>query len=201
MTDTDRLEFAQAIGATAEVFSEQVSEARANAYFIALGDFPIGIVKDAFGQAIKRCKFFPKPAELIELIEGSDEDVGAMAWARVTRALEEIGTYETVDFQDAVLHRVILSMGGWSEMWRIQDLTAREQGFRRAEFVRLYHALRRAPGIAPPVLWGQHEGHNAPIGYQGYTPCVIVGARGNREALRGSGQPMLGPADSEPAPS
>ena len=176
----------------AEVFAEAVSEARAQAYFIAMSPYPLQAVEHAWAESIRRCRFFPKPAELIEFIDGSDDDVAALAWTRVTRALEEIGTYETVDFQDSVLHRVILSMGGWSEMWRIQDLTAREHGFRRAEFIRLYHAIRRAPGNAPPVLWGQHECNNARLGCQGYTPCVIVGQRGEWAALRASEPPMLG---------
>jgi hypothetical protein len=148
-----------------EIFGEAISSARIQGYFIALQEFPIEAVQRAMRHAIKGAKFFPKPAEIREYIEASADDRAALAWTRLTRAIDDVGTYESVDFDDPVLHAVIQRMGGWAEMWRLEparmESEGRELGYKRAEFIRLYQALiKHETDEAPKRLLGRHELHN-----------------------------------------
>ena len=45
-------------------------------YWVALDPYGDEETERAFQEAARRCKFFPKPAELIELIEGSSTKTG-----------------------------------------------------------------------------------------------------------------------------
>ena len=70
MTDADSVEFIKALAVLGEVFNETVSDVRIEAYFAVLRDHPIEAVTAACQTALKRCKFFPRPAELREFMEG-----------------------------------------------------------------------------------------------------------------------------------
>jgi hypothetical protein len=161
VTDADRQAFAVEMAIAAEVFGETLSKTRAEAYFQALVDLDIGTVQRAFRRAVRVCKFFPKPADLREQAEGSTGDRALLAWTRLLKAVERVGTYQSVDFGDPVLHAVIMQIGGWGELWRLERMTAKELSFERAHFVRLYEALDDRPvDNAPKRLMGQAEGSN-----------------------------------------
>jgi len=166
MTDADSVEFIKALAVLGEVFNETVSDVRIEAYFAVLRDHPIEAVTAACQTALKRCKFFPRPAELREFMEGSTEDRAALAWAAVMRAIVEVGCYESVDFGDRAIHGVIEAMGGWAaEAWQLERLDARDLGFREAEFRRLYRALSLRPESGPARLVGIHEAENRLTGH------------------------------------
>ena len=198
MTDVDRLAFAVELGGLAEVFAENVSTARAEAYFIALADYTIETVREAFGRAIKRCKWFPRPAELREIVEGSTEGRAALAWARLLKAIEHVGTYRSVDFGDPILHAAVVAMGGWSELWELERMNAHALGFKRAEFSRLYETFAVEPQTirSPGRLIGQHEAHNVPRGYLERDGTVVIGDGGQAVKQLPPGQHAAMPASS-----
>lgn len=184
MNDGHAQEFASALGGLAETFGEPLSAGRIDGYFLALKDLPMEAVLASIARAMRSSRFFPKPAELREFIEGTGDDLAALAWTRVIRAIERIGTYQSVDFGDPVLHATVDGLGGWSEFWRIERMDAREQGFKRAEFVRLYGALRsRGVEDAPRRLLGQHEVANRERGYLGKDETLVIGPGGSIKAL------------------
>ena len=161
--ETDRAAFALELSTLAEIFAEPVSQARYAGYFEVLKDLDLAVVLSAIRAAARTLKFFPKPAELRELAEGSIDDLGAVAWTRLLLAIERVGTYQSVDFGDPILHAVIVQMGGWGEMWRLERIDERERGFKRMEFTRLYGAFSRRglSGRTVGHLVGQAEGANA----------------------------------------
>ena len=160
--ETDFEEFKTDLLTTAELFGETLSAPRILAYFEALADLPLDAVSAGLRLARRSLRFFPKPAEIRDLVLGSVEDRAREAWRRVLAALEHVGTYESVDFGDPVTHAAIEAMGGWHQAWAWERADGPELlGFER-DFVSLYRLYaQRGPSRVPPVaLLGQHALHN-----------------------------------------
>lgn len=97
MTESDRERFAAVMLGLAEIFGESMSETRLRGYFAALEPWRIGTVEDMVRAAVRACRFFPKPAELIDLAPVTDGHLGPEeAWALVA-GLTEDGTVVWTD--------------------------------------------------------------------------------------------------------
>ena len=161
MTTSDFERFGRALRAVAEGIGEAITTERVMLYFKRLDRFDIDTVERALGQGQDRWKFFPKIPEILEAIEGSPDDRALTAWTRVENALERVGSYQSVTFDDPILHATICQMGGWATAWEWERLDERDYGFKRLEFTRLYgHFLR--VGVPRPIAYlpGQHESEN-----------------------------------------
>jgi len=64
MTDDDREAFGQLMALLSATFREPMNSFRTVAYWHALADLPIETVRCGVEQALKTCRFFPRPAEL-----------------------------------------------------------------------------------------------------------------------------------------
>ena len=73
MTDKDREVFAFEMTMLAEVFGEQLSEARLAIYFADLAIYDCGHVVDGIRLARKTKRFFPRIADLAECIDEAVE--------------------------------------------------------------------------------------------------------------------------------
>lgn len=74
MDNNDKKEFAEIFNALSEMYSqkEKPSILQMRMTFAALERFSIEQVKTAINKHIARGKFYPKPADLIEILEGTD---------------------------------------------------------------------------------------------------------------------------------
>lgn len=170
MTDTDRERFMRALLTVGEVFGETLSsEPRNEAYFRILSDYDIAEVEAMMFAAMRTCKFFPKPAELIELLDGSPADRAEEAWRVLEATFVEIGQYESVTFADpAVTQAVVGVWGGWIEANDdYHDLDEPAWLAKRKEFLSAYRAAdrRRATLHANRILPGRHEAGNRARGF------------------------------------
>jgi hypothetical protein len=66
MTAADRPAFAELLALLGETFHEPISEGRVAGYWIALSDMPLPALQAAVCEALRTCRFFPRPAELRE---------------------------------------------------------------------------------------------------------------------------------------
>lgn len=98
----DRMAFGLALIGLAEVFGQEMSEPRSNAYWAALAEFDIADVTRGCAVALRTLKFFPKPSELIELIQGSADDRAQAAWNVFLQAVSE-GEQCSVKFADPAM--------------------------------------------------------------------------------------------------
>lgn len=104
-------------------------------------------------------QFMPKPANIVKILGGTSKDQALIAWSKVDEAIRCIGTYESVVFDDAIIHLVISDMGGWV---RLGNKTSNEWDFVRNEFESRYKnytlATRRPTHL--PRMVGLTELHN-----------------------------------------
>lgn len=71
MQNTDRTEFTRLMEAACAAFNTPPNEPLFEAYWIALHDKTLADVKRAITTAFVECKFMPRPAELLEFVDGN----------------------------------------------------------------------------------------------------------------------------------
>ena len=119
MTQQNLSEFARLCAVMGEAFGKPVNTSLIEIYFRMLKDFSVEQVTSAVEQAIAKKKFFPKVAELRELIEGNPEDRAANAWAAFLEAAANGGT-ASVQFSDkATAAAMDATFGSWLEACRL----------------------------------------------------------------------------------
>ena len=109
-------EFGVMLLAMGEAFNEPVSEVRAEVFCRALEDLPFEAVKEAAQVHIRTSPFFPKPADLRQLVLGNVEDQAEFAWQHVLREVRRVGWVGKPSWPDDVTERAALGLFGGS--WR-----------------------------------------------------------------------------------
>lgn len=120
MTPSDRKDFAILMLGLGETYGEPVSEARMEIYFAALADLELPAIRAAATAHVRGAKFFPRPAELREGVDGSAEDRAELAWVAVTRMVRHRGWTNPPspeDWPDDAMRRAAMELyGGWQAL-------------------------------------------------------------------------------------
>jgi hypothetical protein len=159
LTEQDRGDFATLMLGLGETYGEPVSDARMEIYFNALADMDLSDVRKAATAHVRMSKFFPRPAELRDVLDGSPEDRAELAWMTVPAIVRRFGYYRephVEDWHDAATRRAALELyGGWRALCSSLPAEGPELlGYRKA-FLAAYRAYdNRAPLDALPA----HEG-------------------------------------------
>lgn len=178
MQHSDKPKFAQAITVLGEIYGKEVSQTLIGVYYNALEAWPIDEVSKAI-QAHTRDtengQFFPKPADLIRHLEGSQEGRALEAWSKAVKAIGRVGRYSSIVFDDPVIHKVIDEMGGWSKLCLTE---VDEMPFRAAEFAKRYRAaVRFGYESHPKMLIGESDLYNMAHGYQSEPQPALFGSQ------------------------
>ena len=91
MTQADRPRFGALLALLLETYAEDVSEARATAYFEALYDLPVEAIEIAVRSHIRTSKWFPKPSELRDLYDpalGVADVLTRLRWFKMQHCLD-----------------------------------------------------------------------------------------------------------------
>lgn len=160
MTDADRVAFVRAFLALSEAFSEPITDLKTEAYFDALSDLEIADVLPAMRDAVRECKFFPRPVEIRDRITGTPEDRAEIAWQAVLSLVRSVGWYQKPDgrWPDAAAQRAALELfGGWKALCEHLPSGGPELlGYRKA-FVGAYVAYAHRDGLEPTWLLGPSQ--------------------------------------------
>lgn len=171
-----------------ELYNRPVSEAMGALYFEAMRDYPIGDVIRAMRLHIRhpeQGRFFPKPADLIALLEGDTNSQALEAYRVLDNALLQHGVYRSVRFEDPALTATVQALGGWVEVegrWKDRE----QEPYLRVDFCKLYRtyagrSLEQA--TLPHHFPGLHEMGNSAKYPEAMAPPVIVG-RSAQQALQ-----------------
>jgi hypothetical protein len=165
VVERDRKQFAALIVTLAEIFNDgkEPSQMLMKLYWESLKKYEIQTIEKAVSVIIQTRVYpsLPKPAEIIQEIEGKAENRATEAWIQTLTAIRRIGTYRSVKFSDPVIHAVIQFMGGWSEMGNI---LVDDEKWKQKEFERLY-PIMEARGNHPDYLPGRLEVSNEANGF------------------------------------
>lgn len=175
-------QFQRAFGTMCEVWEKELSPTMAAIYFKVLERFSIQVVEKSIMQAIGTCKFFPKPAELLELIHGAGGTVEDVALIQATIALDaikRIGGYESVQFKDPVTNAVIqYGFGGWVKL--CNELMGDNEKWFLKDFQAMYRSFKRGGRELAGKLPGRIEMLNIATGYPSDQLAVLIEDNSNR---------------------
>lgn len=134
-----------------------------------------------------RGQFAPKPADVVKALQGTKTDRARSAWGKVMDAMQRVGAYQSVCFDDPVIHAVIEDVGGWIGLCRSEfdQLSYTEHRF--CESYRAYAG--RADLTYPAKLIGEFEAVNRHEGRKVAPPILIGDPHRAAEVMRlgGSG--------------
>ncbi len=99
-------------------------------------------VERSFGIYLNSHTRLPVPADIIGLIEGTDEEKAIKALNMVEEAMEKYGAWKSVVFSDPLIHVVIGQTGGWIKVCR---LTEKDYVWWAKDFRERYRILLRHP--------------------------------------------------------
>lgn len=184
MIDKDRKEFIQLVTDIHSFYRKDLSVFSGRVWWEALKVFDFSAVSEAFNRWCvnpDRGQFMPFPADVVRMLEGSTQDSALSAWAKVDRGVRTVGVYQSVVFDDPLIHRVLTEMGGWIQLGTKND---DEWPFLKNEFVNRYRGYRErheAPEF-PPVLLGIAESNNERAGFKSAAP-MLIGDAGKAEQV------------------
>ena len=188
MIRADLPEFITELERLSELYTKPMTESLQALYFDALARYPMPDVTRAFRLHIRHPehgRFFPKPADLIALLDGDSESRALQAWTTAVRTWETYGVYASVSFSDQCIAATIDDMGGWIAFNERYN-TIKEEPFMRQEFVKRYLGyLQSPPRRAVGPLPGIHALENTRRGMLEAVPePVAIGAGLDQKALR-----------------
>jgi hypothetical protein len=175
-----------------ELHGKSISGALTEIYWQTLKEFEWQDVERAFQSHIHNpdCgQYFPKPADIVRFIEGNGETKALQAWAKVEHAIHQVGRYESLSFDDPLIHAVLEDMGGWIKLCSV---TLDELPFRANEFQKRYMGfVIKKPNRHPRYLCGIAEGENAKNGYA-VKPPLLIGdpKKAEQVMISGGGQAL-----------
>jgi len=183
----NRIEFVRRLSALAETLGAKMSEAKLWIYEQALRRFSDEQIWAAVSAAASTLTFFPKPVELIELIEGKREEQSTLAWEALLDAMQHVGAYQSVEFEDGRIARAVRLLGGWQKACMTQ--TRYLNAFRN-DFVKVFNSL--PPETGPEVLEGIGEMSALAEGYPDRVkPPVLIASRAPVPPALGAPKPAL----------
>lgn len=191
MLDTDRDAFAEVIAGVYEFYGkgDTISEFSLGVWWQAMQRYDLAAVRDALGRHCMNPdsgQWLPKPADVVRMLDGGTLDSAQVAWAKVQRAVESVGSYQSVCFDDATINAVLADMGGWIALGAVK---LDELPFRQKEFENRYRAYRLRgrleayPRALPGIIARDNgaKGHQAPepvlYGDAGRAALVYQGGR------------------------
>jgi hypothetical protein len=156
MTEDQMPEFVKLLATLSLSYGKTLNEFRIEHYWQTLQHLDFGAVQDAFQTLTTknpdRGHAMPEPSDVLRCLEGSSQLKAQQAWGHVLKVIRQVGSYNSVVFDEAILHRVIDDMGGWI---RLCETSVKELSFLGNSFQKLYMAyLLNPPTTYPRKLTG-----------------------------------------------
>ena len=130
-----------------EMFDKALSPALTSIYWESFKSYTDDQCEKAFKDAIVTCKFFPKPAEIIELIMSTNKGYKALeAWTEILLAIEnrkqdKLGIMDP-DIKDPKSILALYSLGGIEFILKAESKNMR---WVRKDFIDTYNMINSAP--------------------------------------------------------
>jgi hypothetical protein len=164
--------FASNLNGLAEILGAELSELKLSFYERALSHFSDDHIEMAVTVAAQTMEFFPKPVQLIEIIQGKSQERALIAWDQLIASVQRYGSYHSVIFGDGKIAKAVELMGGWVHVCGMRE---DETKICMPQFLKTYQGLR---GEFPQKkLIGRTEQDNAMRGFWDWIPePIMIGA-------------------------
>lgn len=127
----------------------------------AMQKFDLRALQEAFSLHMlnpDNGQWLPKPADVVRLVAGGTADRALLAWSKFETAVQYVGQWDSVVFDDPIIHQVVDDMGGWRLLCGKPE---KEWPFVKNDFVTRYRGYAVRPLVTyPSKLVGQIEAEN-----------------------------------------
>jgi hypothetical protein len=165
-------------------YSKEASAAAITIAFQALQRYGLKQISMALSRHLQDSErgWAPKPSDVIRNIDGGPSIQAVKALTKADSTAARIGKYESVCFDDPLIHVVIKDMGGWAEFCGVLE---RERPFRNKEFERRYIAIAgNEHGQHRTHLRGLTELYNSRGGHGEFVKApVLIGDKAKAEQV------------------
>ncbi len=189
MKENEKTDFAKMLTAVGELYGKKISLPLLSIYWAALEGFNFTDIRCAITSHVNNSdvgQFMPKPADIVRYLEGNSDARALQAWSKVESAIRRLGGYESVAFDDPIIHIVIVEMGDWPTLCAT---LVDEMSFRANEFMKRYKSyihikLTHFPKYLGGIFehenrWNSHENNTTPALVGDVRLASSVISRGN----------------------
>ena len=178
-----------------DFYGKDLSGFALDVWWGALKNFELQTISQALSlhcQNPDTGQFCPKPADVVRMVGGTTKDAAIMAWNKIMEAVSRAGSYSSVCFDDPIINRCLLDMGGWPYLCakQMDELPFVERNF--CDRYRAYKIRGSTPGH-PAYLVGLSEAQNAQGGFRSSPPMLIGNPDSARRVLLGGSEIPLIP--------
>jgi hypothetical protein len=163
MVEDDSTPFRELLQTVAENYDVTLSPARILMFFGALREYELDIVRAAFDRFMKspesRYKF-PVPVQIIETIEGTQNERDAILWETLSEAIRRVGPWVSIVCADHAFAAAIRAVwGSWPECAEAKIGNNEFVWMKyKSEFLTAYRVhKRRQPTGEPAMLIGHND--------------------------------------------
>ena len=171
----DKVKFSQTLIGLGEMFDKQITEFVIDTYYEIFKDYS----ENHFNKAVMLClrthkySTLPKPADILQYLEGTRDDKALMAWLKVKEALDKGDYYQTIEFDDPIISHCINALAnGWMEFSELTMLK-KDMPFIEKRFMDLYRLFMNRDIKEPQKLVGFAETKNRELGHTEHIPKPI----------------------------
>lgn len=164
MDKNDSEDFADAIKEVLRSYNQEVSTFQLKMWWAGLKRFDLNIVLNALGGYIaspEKCKFAPKPGDIVEMIEGSSKDREALAAHAWQIVMDNCNGYMTTVFDSPAIHYALkITFGNWQSVGQCEEYDLK---FKRLDFIKAFSSFKEGMPF-PAKMVGTLERDNAANG-------------------------------------
>jgi hypothetical protein len=203
MNTNEKQDFYKLVSSVMDYYKQDVSPFSLSLFWEALKGFEFEQVSAALTRHAMNPdngQFAPKIADIVKQLSGTTSDKAKIAWGKAYAAMEQVGAYQDVCFDDGIIHLVIEDVGGWVKICRTET---KDLGYVQHQFCESYRAYAsRGNVVYPSYLAGVHgTGENmARLRARGIKPPdpVLIGDHDKASSVRlnGSSQSRISGAKS-----
>ena len=128
------------VGDVMEYYKQDTSEFALQIWWEAMKGFELEQVSKALtAHAVDpdRGQFPPKVADIVRVLQGTATEKAALAWGKVYEAMQLVGAYQDICFDDKAIHAAIRDLGGWAKVCRT---STEEMGYLQHKFCEAHRA-------------------------------------------------------------
>jgi len=127
--------FSEYMSLYSELFDKEITPVLSKAYWAMFTPYSDEQMEVAFKRTAAECRFFPKPADILERIQEKKGDKSALAWLEVQKEIGRRWDFEKHNIADPIAGAVVAAMGGWRWM---HGRTNKDEPWDRKRFEELY---------------------------------------------------------------
>lgn len=194
MQANDKIRFATLLTGIADYYGKSLASGVIELYWQGLQQYELQAVEKALWEHTQNPdngQFMPKIADVTRNLQGRTTDQAAIAWSKVDCAVQRIGTYSDVAFDDPLIHRVIADMGGWI---KFGAMTYEDWPFISNQFRTRYQGYKMRGEIPEyqQMLIGIANAQNRVEGFRSQAPMLVGNpARARQVMLAGTTAPLI----------